>query len=96
MGRLTDELLVRATGHADPEVLKLVFALGADRAVLVARALPALSHGRWDVRVAAARLLAVAAGRDALSPLQDAVAREEDAVARELLEQATQTLARRV
>ncbi|MFT3706521.1 MAG: HEAT repeat domain-containing protein [Archangium sp.] len=96
MGRLTDELLMRATGHADPEVLKLAFSLGGDRSVLIPKAVPALDHARWDVRVAAARMLSVAAGREASSALQDAVAREEDPVARELLDEAAQALARRV
>ncbi|MFO0596545.1 MAG: HEAT repeat domain-containing protein [Myxococcaceae bacterium] len=96
MGRLSDELLMRATAHSDPELLKLALSLGADRAVLIPRAVPALEHSRWDVRVAAARLLAVAAGREAVSPLQDAVARETDDVARALLDEALQSLLRRV
>jgi HEAT repeat protein len=96
MGRLTDELLMRATTHSDPEVLKLVFSLGGDRSVLIPRAVPALDHARWDVRVAAARMLSVAAGREAVSALQDAVAREADPVARELLDEAAQSLTRRV
>ncbi len=96
MGRLSDELLLRAAGHSDAEVLKLAFSLGADRALLINRALAMLEHARWDVRVAAARLLAVAAGREALAPLQDALAKESDPVARELLQQAVATLSRRV
>lgn len=96
MGRLTDELLLRATGHSDAEVLKLAFALGGDRSLLIPKAVPALDHSRWDVRVAAARMLSVAAGREVLAALQDAVAKEADAVARELLDEAAQSLARRV
>ena len=97
MGRLSDELLLRAAGHADAEVLKLAFGLGADRPLLLDKAVAALLHPRWDVRVAAARLLAVSAGREALAPLQDAVAREiADGVAHELLTEAVETLAARV
>ncbi len=96
MGRLSDELLLRAAGHADADVLKLAFTLGADRALLVHKAVSSLEHSRWDVRVCAARLLAVAAGKEALGPLQDAVAREPDLVARDLLVGAVDTLARRV
>ncbi|MFZ5439683.1 MAG: HEAT repeat domain-containing protein, partial [Myxococcota bacterium] len=96
MGRLTEELLLRASLHADPEVLKLAFTLGADRLLLVPRAVGALEHARWDVRVAAARLLAVAGGRDALSPLQDAAAREDDPVASDVLASAIATLSRRL
>lgn len=96
MGRLPEELLVRASLHADAEVLKLAYTLGADRALLVPRALSSLEHPRWDVRVAAARLLAVSGGREALGPLQDAEAREDDPVARELLERAVATLTGRL
>lgn len=97
MGRLSDELLLRAAGHPDPDVIKLAFNLGADRPLLRDKALAALLHSRWDVRVAAARLLAVAAGREALGPLQDAVARETtDGVAHQLLAEAVETLSRRV
>lgn len=96
MGHLSDELLLRATGQGEPEVLKLVFTLGADRSLLVPKAVPALDHSRWDVRVAAARMLAVAAGREVLGAMQDAVARESDPVARELLVEAVETLSIRV
>ncbi len=97
MGRLSDDLLLRSAGHPDGEVLKLAFSLGADRPLLLDKALAALWHPRWDVRVAAARLLAVSGGREALGPLQDAVARETgDGVAHELLAEAVETLARRV
>lgn len=96
LGRLSDDLLMRAAMHADEEVLKLAFALGADRPLLYGKAISALAHDRWDVRVAAARLLSVSAGREALSPLLDAVAREPDAVARQLLSEAADALSRRV
>ena len=97
MGRLSDELVLRAAAHPDPDVIKLAFSLGADRPLLLDRALAALLHARWDVRVAAARMLAVSGGREALGPLQDAVARETaDGVAHELLAEAVATLSRRV
>jgi HEAT repeat protein len=97
VGQLTDEHLLRAARHVDPEVVKLAFNLGAERPLLLDEALGALTHPRWDVRVAAARLLAVSAGREALAPLQDAVARETaDGVAHELLDEAVETLSRRV
>jgi len=96
MGRLDDALLLRAAAHPDAEVLKLAFTLGADRPLLLEKALAGLHHPRWDVRVAAARLLAVSAGKEALAPLQDAVARETaDGVAHELLQDAVETLMRR-
>ncbi len=96
LGRLTDELLLRTATHADEEVVKLALSLGADRPLLLDKALAALTHPRWDVRVAGARLLSVSAGRDALGPLLDSVAREPDPVARALLSDAADTLTRRV
>ncbi len=96
LGRLSDELLLRAAQHGNADVQKLAFSLGADRPLLLDKATAALTHVRWDVRVAAARLLSVAAGREAHGPLLDAVAREEDAVARALLAEAADALARRV
>ena len=72
------------------------FTTGADRPLLLDKAMAALLHAKWDVRVAAARLLSVAGGKESLAPLQDAVARETtDGVAHELLQEAVETLARR-
>lgn len=96
LGRLADEVLLRAATHPSPEVVKLAYALGADRPGVLAQAPAALSHPRWDVRVAAARALAVSGPRGALGELLDAVAREPDAVARGLLSDAADALARRV
>jgi HEAT repeat protein len=96
LGQLSDDVLVKASTHSSGEVAKLAFLLGADRPVLVTQAHAALSHSRWDVRVAAARLLAVSGTREALAELLDAVARESDAVARGLLNEAAEALSRRV
>lgn len=95
-GLLTDATLLRLASHPDAEVIKRAFSLGADRPLLLNRAVSALEHERWDVRVAAARMLAVAGGPDVLGALQDAVARETDDVARSLLEASTHTLLERV
>ena len=97
LGLLGDELLFRAAGHPDAEVLKFAFTTGADRPLLLDKAMAALLHAKWDVRVAAARLLSVAGGKESLAPLQDAVARETtDGVAHALLQEAVETLSRRV
>ncbi len=96
LGQLDDDTLIAAATHADAEVLKLVFSFGADRALLVSHAHAQLGHARWDVRVAAARLLAVSATRDALPAMLDAVTREADDVARGLLAAAAEALAKRV
>jgi HEAT repeat protein len=86
LGGLDDQVLVSAADHADPEVLKQVLALGADRLTVVALARDALNHPQWDVRVAAGRLLAVAGSRADVLALHDAAARESDPVAREALD----------
>lgn len=94
LGALSDALLVSAALHADAEVLKLAFSLGADRPKVLHEACVALSHPRWDVRVAAGRLIAVAGSPAELTQLHDAVARETDPVARESLEHVVRNLAR--
>ncbi len=86
LGALPDELLVATATHRDPEVLKQLFSLGADRPALVEQTGPFLTHPRWDVRVAAGRLLAVSGGEAERAMLRDATSRELDPVAREALE----------
>ena len=95
LGALSDEILGRAMSHPDPEVVKQALTLGADRAVIVAHAHHALRHDRWDVRVAAARALAVGGPRAALHELDQAVDQESDSLARELLAAAAASLASR-
>ncbi len=95
LGGLTDELLIAAVTHADPEVVKQAFTLGADRQLIIERAEAALRHDRWDVRVAAARALSIGGPRAALVALHQAVEREADALARELLVTAAAALASR-
>lgn len=96
LGFLTNDLLLGASAHADPEVIKRALSLGADHPLLGHRARALLEHPRWDVRVTAARWLAVSGSRDALSALQDAAARETDALARELLGESVAALSDRV
>lgn len=87
-GQLTVELLLRALEHPGPEVTRRVFELGADQPEVATRALAALAHPRWDVRAAAARLLAVSCPEGCLDALRDALERETDDVARDRLEAA--------
>jgi HEAT repeat protein len=96
LGLLSGEVVLRAAAHPQPEVLRDALLLGAAQPLLVERALSALGHTRWDVRVAAARALAASGGPAALGPLQDALAREVDDVARRSLAAALATLTRRV
>lgn len=95
VGPLPVELLLRALEHPRPEVTRRVFELGADRPELVAPAVAALGHPRWEVRAAAARLLAVAGPPSSLEALRDALERERDEVARELMNGAVQAVAAR-
>ncbi len=95
LGCLDDALVGEAFDHRDPEVVKHVLTLAADRPALIARAPEALRHDRWDVRVAAARALAAGGQRESLAALREAVARETDSLAQELLEAAAAALASR-
>jgi HEAT repeat protein len=93
LSALSDELLLHAAAQGDPEMLKQVFALGADRPAVLHLALTALAHPRWDVRVSAGRLLAVAGGEAELARLREAALAESDPVARESLERVLHALA---
>jgi HEAT repeat protein len=94
LGALPDDVVLGALTHRDPEVLKQLFSLGADRPALVARAGSFLTHPNWDVRVAAGRLLAVAGGEAERAMLRDATLRELDPVARESFERVVRELRR--
>jgi hypothetical protein len=83
---LDDEVLARAAAPGDPEVLKRVLTLAADRPAVVALAQASLAHPRWDVRVAAGQVLVVSGGPAGLAAVRAAAAREPDASAREALE----------
>lgn len=95
LAALDDAELEAALAHDDAEVFKLALTLGADRELMIGRATDALTHPRWDVRVAAARGLAVAGSRDSLAMLHRAIEREADPIARELLLHAEAQLAQR-
>lgn len=95
LGLLSTTLLETAARHADAEVVKAALTCAAGRAEGVKLAVQHLSHPRWDVRVAAARTLAVAGGREALIPLHAALERETDALTRELMIASAATLAER-
>ena len=95
LGQLNAAVLLQALGHAGAEVVRRAFELGAELPELVPHAEAALTHPRWDVRAAAARLLEVAGGAASLDPLRDALERETDDVARELLAQAVRAVAAR-
>lgn len=95
LGLLPTPLLEAAARHADAEVVKAALTFGAGRAEGVALAVQQLKHPRWDVRVAAARTLAVSGGRQALIPLHAALERETDALTRDLMIASAATLAER-
>lgn len=98
LGRLNqfdDACLQRALAHADPEVLKEGLAAGAALPSAVQHALPLLSHARWDVRSAAARLLSVSGSTDLVAPLEEARVKERDVYARQVMDEALEKLRRR-
>lgn len=95
LGALTDEVLLAACAHPDPEVVKQSLTLGAARSAIIERAHVELEHPRWDVRVAAARALAVGGAFSGLDELRRAAERENDTLARELIVAAADFLAGR-
>ncbi len=95
LGVLSTPLLEQAVHHPDAEVVKAALSLAAGRPEGVKLAIEQLQHPRWDVRVAAARTLAVSGGRETLIPLHAALERETDALARELMIASAASLAER-
>ncbi|MFZ5468968.1 MAG: HEAT repeat domain-containing protein [Myxococcota bacterium] len=93
LGRFTPAALARAVRHPDPEVVKAALAAGAWMPEGVAEAVARLSHPRWDVRAAAARVLGDSGGAESRPHLQEALAREADPLARLALEEAAAKLA---
>jgi HEAT repeat protein len=84
-----------AVHHEDPEVVKAALSAGAVLREGAALAVGLLSHARWDVRAAAARVLADSGGRECLESARVALASEQDALARRALMDAVERLARR-
>jgi HEAT repeat protein len=95
LGVLSAELLQSAARHVDAEVVKAALSFAAGSTAGVALAIEKLQHSRWDVRVAAARTLAVSGGRETLIPLHAALERETDALTRELMMASAASLAER-
>ena len=92
---LSTQLLEGAVRHADAEVVKAALSFAAGSVEGVKLAIEKLHHPRWDVRVAAARTLAVSGGREMLIPLHAALERETDALTRELMMASAASLAER-
>jgi HEAT repeat protein len=89
---LDGALLARAAAHPDPEVVKEALTAGAHLPGAEALAAGLLSHGRWDVRAAAARLLTAQGGAGAMAAVEGALGRETDGLVRGLLEAARRRL----
>ncbi|MBM7117572.1 HEAT repeat domain-containing protein [Archangium primigenium] len=92
LGVLRDEVLARAVEHEDHEVVKAALQADADHGGGEALALKLLGHGRWDVRAAAARVLADAGGTDCLPAMLSALSVETDTLARRALVDAVERL----
>ncbi len=95
MGVLSTATLERGARHADAEVVKAALCFAASSVEGVGLAVEKLNDPRWDVRVAAARTLAVSGEREALIPLHAALERETDELTRELLTASAASLAER-
>lgn len=95
LGVLSHPLLASAVCHADAEVVKAALSFAARSTEGVNLAVEQLKHPRWDVRVAAARTLAVSGERSLLRPLHAALEKETDALTRELLMASAAALAER-
>ena len=95
LGVLGPGLLQRAVRHADPEVVKAALSFAAGFPEGPQLAVEKLTHPRWDVRVAAARTIAVSGEREMLIPLHAALERETDALTRELMMASAARLAER-
>jgi len=95
LGMLRDEVLARAVSHDDHEVVKAALQADADRGGGEALALRLLGHARWDVRAAAARVLADSGGTDSLPAMLAALSSETDTLARRALVDAVERLSGR-
>jgi HEAT repeat protein len=95
LGALSPAHLRAAGAHADPEVVKEALSSGAALAEAVPLAASLLQHRRWDVRLAAARVLEASGTREALDAVQGALAVEAEAMVRTALAGARSQLLRR-
>lgn len=95
LGRFDDAALSTALANGDPEVLKEALAAGAALASAVKAATSLLSHARWDVRAAAARLLSVSGSAAHQDAVAEALIRERDPYTRQVLDEAFEKLRRR-
>ncbi len=95
MKGLAGDVLLRAADHPEPEVVREALVLGAAQPEAVAIARRLLAHGRWELRVAAARVLGDSGGAADLPRVTEALEREGDPLVRDALEQARVQLGRR-
>jgi HEAT repeat protein len=95
LGVLRNEVIQRAVTHEDHEVVKAALLAGAGSAGGEALAVGLLGHANWDVRAAAARVLADSGQTRFLPPLLNALASEMDALARRALVDAVERLSGR-
>jgi HEAT repeat protein len=92
LGMLTPDLANAALQHADSEVVKEALLASAHSPEAAHLAKRLLAHSSWDVRAAAARVLAMTGAHNAVAQLQDAQTREQVAMAREAIAEALSEL----
>ncbi|WNG56637.1 PBS lyase [Archangium gephyra] len=95
LGALHDEVLRKAVGHGDHEVVKAALMAGAASTEGVSLAVGLLGHASWDVRAAAARVLGDSGGPECLPATRAALAAEMDSLARRALVDAVERLSGR-
>jgi HEAT repeat protein len=95
LGALRDEVLRKAVGHGDHEVVKAALMAGAASSEGVSLAVELLGHTSWDVRAAAARVLGDSGGPECLPATRAALAAEMDSLARRALVDAVERLSGR-
>ncbi|HYO72217.1 MAG TPA: HEAT repeat domain-containing protein, partial [Archangium sp.] len=95
LGALRDEVLRRAVGHGDHEVVKAALMAGAASSEGVSLAVGLLGHASWDVRATAARVLGDSGGPECLPATRAALSAEMDSLARRALVDAVERLSGR-
>jgi HEAT repeat protein len=95
LGTARLSVLWQAVNHEDPEVVKAALSAGAVLREGSHLAVGLLTHARWDVRAAAARVLGDSGDQECLASARAALASEQDALARRALMDAVDRLAQR-
>lgn len=95
LGKVNPGLLNEAARHPDPEVVKEALSAAALTPGAPGLALTLLEHPRWDVRAAAAQVIAAAGDRDLGDRLKAQLGREADPLVKKALAEALRRITAR-